>query len=208
MTVDPNRMLFAILLLSFSFSATAYHEANEPTDGTVRSFKPVSSPTEVPSIQFLDGNGQSTDFKAYRGKVVLLNLWATWCGPCIRELPALDRLQAKFADSDFVVLPISIDKEGIAITQPWYQRFKLQNLGLYNDPTKALGVFFPLDVVPANFIIDRHGKENSFLRSFVDWDEPLASEMIRHYINQHGATTTAWSPMPVEESQGIEHSTH
>ncbi len=187
------RLLLACLLLMLSSVSGAYHEADEPTDGTVRSFKPLPQPLVVPAISFLDGDGKATSIEAFRGKLVLLNVWATWCGPCIRELPGLDRLQKKFSDTDLVVLPVSTDQEGIAASRPYYQYLKIQNLGLYNDPGSALGVFFPMDVVPASFIIDRHGKVISFLRSYVDWDEPLASEMIQYYLSQTGEDTKPWT---------------
>ena len=128
---------------------------------------------------------------------MLLNIWATWCGPCIREMPALDRLQARFADRDFVILPISIDEEGLEIVKPYYERLKLDNLGIYNDASKAMGAYFPLDVVPANFIIDRDGKAVSFLRSYVEWDDPEVDEMINFYLHQKGPVAHGWiSPYP------------
>ncbi|MDX1606128.1 MAG: redoxin family protein, partial [Candidatus Competibacterales bacterium] len=89
--------LFASLLaiLLSTLPAAAYHEQSEPSDGTVRSFRPVSPPEPIPeSLVFKADGTQSVALEDWRGKVILLNLWATWCPPCVRELPALDRLQA------------------------------------------------------------------------------------------------------------------
>ena len=191
------KLFYCLLVFILSMPAHATHETNEPSDGTVRSFRPVSPPLQVPPIAFKDRDSKSVTFEAFKGKVVLLNIWATWCGPCLRELPALDRLQKRFADREFVVLPISIDEGGLAVVKPYYQRLKLDNLGMYNDHRMALRSFFPLDVVPANFIIDREGMAVSFLRSYVNWDDPEVDDMVNFYLNRKGPEKQSWvSPHP------------
>lgn len=186
------RALLAGLILSVTINAQATHEKNEPSDGTVKSFRAVSQNLPVPKITFFDQNIQPGNISTFKGKIVLLNIWATWCGPCIRELPALDRLQAKFGKDEFVILPISIDEQGIKVTQPFYEQLGLKHLDFYHDTTKQLGRFFPLDVVPANFMIDRQGKLISFLRSFVNWDDEMAEEMINHYLQQPAESPEVW----------------
>ncbi|MCF6282844.1 MAG: TlpA family protein disulfide reductase [Candidatus Polarisedimenticolaceae bacterium] len=191
------RWVFISLLFCFSLPVFANHGASEPTDGTVRSFVDVTPAKKVPLIQFQNGAGETINFDRFKGKVILLNIWATWCGPCIRELPALDRLQQRFADKDFAILPISTDKEGLGIIKPFYKRLKLKNLGIYNDATRAMAVTFPLDVVPANFIIDRNGMVVSFLRSYVEWDDPEVEDMINFYLQQKGPVAHGWkTPLP------------
>lgn len=191
------RWILIPLLFCLSLSVYANHGASEPTDGTVRSFVDLSAVEQVPLIQFQNGKGETINFDHFRGKVILLNIWATWCGPCIRELPALDRLQQRFADNDFIVLPVSTDSEGLEVVKPFYKRLKLKNLGIYNDATRAMAPFFPLDVVPANFIIDRNGFAVSFLRSYVKWDDPEVDAMINFYLNQKGPVAHGWeTPYP------------
>lgn len=156
----------------------AYHEANEPSDGTVKSFRAVQPPTPLPASSFVeDGDGKAVPLASYRGKIVLLNLWATWCPPCVRELPALDRLQARLGGPDFDVVTVSLDQDGAARPGAFFERLNIAHLPLYVDPHKRLGRFFPTDVLPASFVIDRQGRVTHFLRSFVDWDDPGAAEM-------------------------------
>ena len=191
------RLFFLSLLLIFSLPVAAHHSKTEPSDGTVHSFRAITPAIKVPQFYFKDGNGKAIDLGAFKGKVVLLNIWATWCGPCIRELPALNRLQKQFADSDFIILPVSIDEKGLEVVKPFYDRLKLNSLKMYSDTNKAMGVFFPMDVVPANFIINRDGMLVSFLRSYINWDDPEVTNMVNFYLKQTGSSAEAWtSPYP------------
>jgi len=163
--------------------AVAYHEASEPSDGTVNSFREVAQPYQLPELEVRDLDGASIPLASFRGKVVLLNIWATWCPPCVRELPALDRLQSRMGGDDFVVVAISIDEGGAAIAAPYYQQLGIEHLALYVDPEISLGTALPTDVLPASFIIDRDGKVRSFLRSYVDWDDAEADLFIDRMID-------------------------
>ena len=97
-------------------------------------------------------------------------------------MPSLDRLQAKFAKTDFVVVPLSLDRGGTAMIEAFYQRYELRSLDVFSDPQSKASAAFPVDVLPASFIIDRNGRLLSELRSFVNWDDPLAEIMIRGLI--------------------------
>ncbi len=189
------KLTFLLLVSAvISLHANAYHEKSEPSDGTVGSFIAVKNKMNVSAASFFDKNQQLLNLKKFEGKIILLNIWATWCGPCIRELPALDRLQAKLNHNDFVILTVSIDKKNAATTLDFYQKLGLKNIEFYHDSKKQMKKYFPLDVVPANFIIDRKGTAISFLRSFVNWDDPLAVVMFENYIKQKSDTLQLWKP--------------
>jgi len=190
----PQKILIGCFIASFSFSINAYHEKSEPSDGTVRSFIKMPKKSKDPVITLLDMKSKPIDLSAFKGKIVVLNIWATWCSPCLRELPALDRLQAKFNKSDFIILPVSIDKRGAKVTLPYYKKLGLKNIEFYHDSKKRLRQFFPIDVVPATFILDRNGKPISFMRSFIDWDDELAVKMFEYYIGVEGDSVQMWDP--------------
>lgn len=162
--------------------AAAYHQATEPADGTVASLIQVEPLLRPASVAFVDGAGRAVRLADFRGRVVLLNIWATWCPPCLREMPALDRLQARLGGRDFAVVPLSIDKGGRPLVERFYARLGVRSLGIYLDPEGALRGRFPLDVLPATFILDRGGNVVAFVRSFVDWDAPEAAAVMRGYI--------------------------
>ena len=91
------------------------------------------SPRPVPEIQFENGQGEAIGLADFRGKIVLLNIWATWCAPCRREMPTLDRLQAELGSPDFEVVALSIDRNGLSVVQEFYEELGLRELGMYVD---------------------------------------------------------------------------
>ncbi|HEY5789690.1 MAG TPA: TlpA disulfide reductase family protein [Gammaproteobacteria bacterium] len=177
--------LLLLCCLAWLAPALAYHEAEEPSDGTIASFKPLPAPLPLPAeLEVVDAAGQRVPLAAFRGRVLLLNLWATWCPPCVRELPALDRLQGRLGGDGFVVLAVSLDAGGTAEAAPFYARLGIRHLGLYADPARALGTVLPDDVLPASFFVDRDGNVVSFLRSYVDWDDPRVDAHVGELTGQ------------------------
>ena len=176
------------LLLVCSFiapAAFAHHAKTEPSDGTVGSFKTINPPMQVQPVALLKNGVVALDMSAFKGKVVLLNLWATWCPPCIRELPALDRLQQRLGDKDFEVVAIAVDEAEYQHVLSFYQRFKLERLDLYQGTAQNVGQSFPIDVFPASFFLDREGRVISYLRSLADWDAPEADQLVEQYKSQY-----------------------
>jgi thiol-disulfide isomerase/thioredoxin len=180
---SPRHLALTLGLLLFcALPVVAYHEADEPSDGTVASFKPVEPPYPVTGVQFSDASGRPVRIDDFVGRVVLLNLWATWCPPCVRELPALDRLAGRFADEPFAVVTLALDQGGALQAAPFFERLGIANLVLYVDPARAIGEVLPDDVLPASFFIDREGRVVSYLRSYVDWDDASADRLIRDLL--------------------------
>jgi len=161
----------------------AYHEASEPSDGTVNSFRWFDNPQTMPKISVEHRPAQRVSLSRYRGKIVLLNFWASWCPPCVRELPALDRLQRRLGGEQFSVVAISLDREPQSARALFVDRLALEHLEFFTRPSAQLGKFFPVDVLPSNFIVDRDGRVVGMLRSFVDWDSPAADEFVEHLID-------------------------
>ncbi|HET8726563.1 MAG TPA: TlpA disulfide reductase family protein, partial [Alphaproteobacteria bacterium] len=91
-------------------------------------FETAGRPEPAPDISFSDAAGNSLTFDDLRGRVVLVNLWATWCAPCVEEMPSLDRLQARLGGDDFLVLPLSVDREGAAKVGPFYDELGIGHL--------------------------------------------------------------------------------
>ncbi len=149
----------------------------------VFSFRLHPAPRPVPDIAFEDGAGRKLTLADFRGKVVLLNLWATWCPPCRREMPALDRLQQQLAGPGFEVVALSIDSEGLPAVKEFYQQTGVSRLGVYVDKsmqsTSALGA----TGLPTTLLIDAQGREIGRKIGPAEWDSPEIVKLISGYLS-------------------------
>jgi thiol-disulfide isomerase/thioredoxin len=118
--------------------------------------------------------------------VVLVNLWATWCAPCKREMPSLDRLQAKLGGADFAVLPISLDRTGPEKPRQFLAANGLKNLDLFLDSGNTLMQAMRAPGLPLSVLIDRQGREIARLAGPAEWDGAEAETMIRALLAQAG----------------------
>jgi thiol-disulfide isomerase/thioredoxin len=141
------------------------------------------APKPVPEISFENGDGEARTLADFRGRVVLLNVWATWCLPCREEMPTLDRLQAELGGPDFEVVALSIDRAGPEVVSGFFAEIGIENIGLHIDPSgKAL---FALGIVglPATLLINREGDEIGRLIGPAEWDSPEMIEFIRSKLS-------------------------
>jgi thiol-disulfide isomerase/thioredoxin len=139
-------------------------------------------PQPVADIAFVDADGKPKHLSDWRGKVVLLNLWATWCGPCKLEMPSLDRLQAKLGGKDFTVVAVSTDRTGRAQPAEFLQKAGIKNLALYNDDTAESVVKLKADGLPVSLIVNAKGEEVARLLGPAQWDSPEAEEAVRGFL--------------------------
>lgn len=121
-------------------------------------------------LTFADGSGQPLTLADFRGTVVLVNLWATWCPPCVKEMPALDALQAKLGGPDFAVVAISQDRGGVTLPQAFLEGEGLRNLGLYVDPDGTATQALKAPGLPTSVLFDRDGNEIARLVGPAEWD--------------------------------------
>jgi peroxiredoxin len=117
----------------------------------------------------------------FKGKVVFLNFWATWCKPCEEEMPAMERLHQRFKSKGLVVLAISEDSEGASVVGPYMKRHKLTfPVGL--DPKMSVAGLYGVWAVPSTFIIDRRGNRVLFANGAREWDGPHADALFRSLL--------------------------
>jgi len=132
----------------------------------------------------------------FKGKVVLLNIWATWCGPCRNEMPALDRLQAGLGGSDFEVVALSIDRGGMDAVRKFFADIGIGTLAMYLDSSgQALRTLSALGL-PTTLLIDREGREIGRLIGPADWDSPEMVEFVRCVVARSDAATAGKAPAP------------
>ena len=119
----------------------------------------------------------------FKGKAVLVNFWATWCGPCVKELPSLDRLQAELGGDDFEVVAIAADASGPEKAKEFLDRNKIRNLALYSDARlRLVSEVSTVGALPLSVLYDRNGKEIGRLLGEADWASPEARRLIESVI--------------------------
>lgn len=139
-------------------------------------------PRVLPEIHFSDERGRDLTLADFRGRVVLLNVWATWCVPCRKEMPALDRLQAKLGGDDFVVIPLSIDRKGIEAVRGFYREVGVEKLATYLDPSGKGSRALAVPGVPTTLLIDREGREVARKMGAAEWDGAEMVSLVERVI--------------------------
>lgn len=139
-------------------------------------------PLDLPPIEFADGTGAAKSLADFKGKVVLLNIWASWCVPCREEMPALDKLETELGGKDFAVVAVNIDKGGPDKARGFLAETGATHLGLYTDPTSKLFAVLKTVGMPTTLVLDRDGKEIGRLIGPGDWSSPEAKRVVEAAI--------------------------
>ncbi len=171
------------LAISDLFSPLSADDGKPPMSGAMAHFTLAKTPKPVPDISFQDGAENKRSLAEWRGKVVLLNFWATWCAPCRREMPALDALQVKLAAQGFEVVALSSDRKGFDAINPFYKKIGIQNLAPYADTTIKAQRAFRIIGLPTTVLIDREGREVGRIAGPAEWDNDDAIALIEHYLH-------------------------
>lgn len=158
--------------------------ASEPpaVSGWMEQFSFTEPPPPAPQTAFLAGDGTQLTFEDFRGHVLLVNFWATWCAPCVRELPSLDGLQSKLGDEGLLVLAVSQDRGGAKVAAPFLKKLGVTRLGLFLDSRMKLGRAFGVRGLPWTILIDRDGRVIGHLSGYAEWDTDEGIALIRHYL--------------------------
>lgn len=140
------------------------------------------APKPVIEATFLDAEGAERRFDDWAGKVTLVNFWATWCPPCLKEMPSLDRLAAAMADEDFALVAISTDRGDGAAPRRWLDENGIERLAFHHDPRSAAARAAGLVGQPTTLILDRRGREVARFQGDAAWDAPEAQALLRAVI--------------------------
>jgi peroxiredoxin len=132
----------------------------------------------APNFQLPDLNDHLVTLSDLRGKVVLLNFWATWCGPCRVEMPTMERLYHTFVRKDFEILAVSIDAQGLAVTRSFQQEYHL-TFPILHDPDYRVGLMYGARTIPMTFLVDRQGVVRHQIFGARDWGASEAQQLVQ-----------------------------
>ena len=147
--------------------------------GAMAAFLVKKQRKPVPDFGFQDETGAALKIGQWKGRVVLVNLWATWCAPCRKEMPALAQLQADMGSQDFEVVAISVDRKGVEASSAFLKETGAGSLKLYVEPTAEILNQLQALGLPATLLIDRKGNEIGRLLGPADWASPEAKALIK-----------------------------
>ena len=138
----------------------------------------------APALAFSARDGAPRQLADFRCQFVLVNLWATWCGPCVEEMPALDRLQAKLG-SKLTILAVSEDRRGAEVVDPFLQKIGVKHLTVVLDPKSAALNEFQVQGLPTSFLIDCNGMILGKLEGAAKWDEAPMLATLERYLSRN-----------------------
>ena len=173
-------------LLASSAAGGAAPGRGELAVGEMRNFTFLDPPRAAPDVAFVDARGRELGLADFRGKFVLVNLWATWCGPCRREMPSLDRLQARLGGGDFTVLALSQDRKGPGVVAKFLAEIGAERLGVYVDPSARSARRLGAVGLPTSVLLDREGRIVGRLIGPAEWDSDEAARLIKTVVRGTG----------------------
>lgn len=147
-----------------------------------RALDRIDPPVPAPDVAFIDADGAPHHLSEFRGHAMVVNLWATWCVPCVAEMPALEALSRALAPADIAVLPLSTDRGGAHVVTAFYRKHSITGLPVLLDPQGAAARAFGARGIPTSIIIDKAGREHARLEGSADWSTRAAAELVKKLV--------------------------
>ena len=175
------RPVFGAILAWLAAVGAASAGDPPPFLGAAGQFTLIAPPRKAPLGPVTDEKGGTVDLARLRGKVIVLNFWATWCAPCILEMPTLDKLKGDLAGTDVEVLVVSVDLKGMEKVGPFWRERGFKHLAILLDQRSALYRAFGTRGLPTTYLIDKSGTIVGYLEGHADWASKEAKALIDYY---------------------------
>lgn len=172
------RHWIATILLCVMSSFVALGSASAQDRFPVAGRQAVKLGESAPNFQLQDMDGRFVKLSDLRGKVVMLNFWATWCGPCRVEMPAMEELYRMFSRKDFEILAVSTDAQGVSVTRPFQKQNRL-TFPILHDSDYRVGLTYGARSLPMTFMVDRQGIVRHHIFGARDWSAPEAQQLVQ-----------------------------
>lgn len=180
-------VVYASYVLGSSFLSRSHGALDSYALGAMSSFRSVSQPPEQPGLPLTLENGDETSLIELRGKVVLVNFWATWCAPCVVEMPMLNTLERDMGSDQFEVVAVSMDTT-LEAAREFYIQHELSDLTLYHDASFRAAMLAGARGLPLSVLYDPYGQEIGRLDGEADWASDEAKALIQAAIERYPFT--------------------
>ena len=174
-----------VVLVYIVWSDTSLTNASTPPpkEGGMVKFVELNPPLPIPEASFSTTDGKKINLNMFKGAWLLVNFWATWCAPCISELPSLYNLKQNKSSSKFKILLVSIDRAGPKVYKPFLKKLGLSQLKSASDPKANLMRALKISGIPTTLLIDPNSYIVGRYTGDAKWDSPSAKTLLMHYIN-------------------------
>ena len=173
--------LILTIISSSSYSKEEKDIINSFLKEELEDFEFSKEKQNISDLKFKDDEEKEISFSDFQDKVLLVNFWATWCAPCIKEMPSLDRLKSK-VDGDFDVIAISVDRDGVEKVTDFFNENKISNLEKFFDIKNSLAKEMNLYGVPTSFFINKEGDLIGYYHGDMEWDNDTVINFINYLI--------------------------
>ena len=168
-----------LLIIFIYLLITNFSSASEKPD--IKNLVLIKNPKIYEDVIFKDINQKNVDLDDFKGKLILLNFWATWCAPCKEEMPSLDNLQLNSNLSNLKIFPINIGQEDISKSEFFFKELDIQNLDIYMDAPITLAKKFALRGVPTTILFNKKGKEFARIMGSIDFNDEEFINWLKTY---------------------------
>jgi thiol-disulfide isomerase/thioredoxin len=185
------KLLYIIAFIMIGIGILSFYDiGNTPKNtalqelsvGAMKRFVLHDKPLAAPIDSFIDQNGNEATFSDFKGKVILVNLWATWCAPCRKEMPDLNELQKSMDNEKFEVVLISENQDGIESSVAYLDEYNITHLDTYLDTKRKIARAFKTNAMPTSVLINADGYEVGRLLGPAEWNSGDAKALINYFI--------------------------
>ena len=167
-----------ILIFIYLISSSSSYAIQQPD---LKNLIVHKDPKKLEKINFININNETIDLNKFENSLVIINFWATWCAPCIEEMPSLDRLQANKDFNNLKIIPINVGRDNIEKSKSFYKKLKINNLEIYFDKNVELANKFLLRGLPTTIFINKKGEEFARIIGFVNFDDKKIIKWLQKY---------------------------
>ena len=167
-----------ILIFIYLISSSSSYAIQQPN---LKNLIIHKDPKKLEKINFINANNEVINLNSFKNSLIIINFWATWCAPCIEEMPSLNRLQKNTAFNNLKILPINVGRDSIEKSKNFYKKLKIDNLEIYLDKDIELANKFLLRGLPTTVFINKKGEEFARVIGFINFDDKRIIKWLQQY---------------------------